>query len=398
MFKWALVLLVGFFIFFTGIGFSQEESSLESAFKNGKISGEIGNYFEYLRVNSANSNYGWSSAYLTLKYETAKWNNLKLGARFFAHGELYSDHDNGSTDPFAADIEKKYTLPELYLNYGFSENSDIVIGRFDHQKISHIDDAQSEGGYISYKEIEGLELVGGFMRRFAEIDYDDGEDFGRNNETQDLKRTATYGNGSTDYLFFVEAKCAHINWLDFNPYIYYQDGYASVYGFNTKAKAELEDINLTYGVNVDIYHVNADIAGSNDATVFGIKPFVKKDNLSFELRYAKYDDDSALNKPAWFYDEFDLVDQNFAEGNNNANIYEGIIKVSLDKWWTSLACSMSDYTYNSSEGDEATDIELQFGYKLTKNLDINLRLFDVQYEDVNNRDYRKLESRVRFKF
>ena len=42
--------------------------------------------------------------------------------------------------------------------------------------------------------------------------------------------------------------------------------------------------------------------------------------------------------------------------------------------------------------------ELQFGYKFVKNVDLNVRLFDVQFDNVDDRDYQKIESLLRFKF
>ena len=80
---------------------------------------------------------------------------------------------------------------------------------------------------MTIKEIPNLELIAGLIGRFAEIDYDDGEDFGRTNKAQDLDSEDTYGSDSKPYLFFVEDKYKPLDALTFNPYIMYQDGYAS---------------------------------------------------------------------------------------------------------------------------------------------------------------------------
>ena len=53
---------------------------------------------------------------------------------------------------------------------------------------------------MSIKEIADLELTVGMMNRFAEIDYDDGEDFGRTNKSQDLDSEGSYGSGSKPFL------------------------------------------------------------------------------------------------------------------------------------------------------------------------------------------------------
>ncbi|HQP10622.1 MAG TPA: hypothetical protein PKV41_04490, partial [Candidatus Omnitrophota bacterium] len=253
---------------------AQEAETIEDALKNGKISGAIGSYYEFVNRDADDSDYGWSTAYLTLKYETLSWKQIKMGVRFFAHGQLYSDHEDGETDPFDADVESSYTLPELYLDYLFFEKSQVAVGRWDHQKITHIDDNQSEGGYIQFREIENLDVIAGIMRRFAEIDYDDGEDFGRNNDAQDLDSESTYGPGSSRYLYFLEGKYRLIDMITANPYLMYQGDYASVYGIDTKIEAKIEDIGLTYGSDVNYYHVDADLTGQGDSNNYMVSPFI----------------------------------------------------------------------------------------------------------------------------
>ena len=44
------------------------------------------------------------------------------------------------------------------------------------------------------------------MTRFAEIDFDDGEDFGRTNDAQDLDNETTYGPSSGPMLVYLEGK------------------------------------------------------------------------------------------------------------------------------------------------------------------------------------------------
>ena len=47
----------------------------------GKFSGTIGNYFEFTSSEANDSDYGWSTGYVTLKYETKPWNGFKIGSR-----------------------------------------------------------------------------------------------------------------------------------------------------------------------------------------------------------------------------------------------------------------------------------------------------------------------------
>lgn len=386
------------FVFSTK-SFAESAESIDEAFKGGKISGEIGSYFEFTNMDAENSNFGWSTAYLTLKYETMSWNQLTFGSRFFAHGELYNDNDDSITDPYTVDIETKITLPELYLNYAFLDSSNATFGRFEHGKISHIDDAQSEGAYVSFKEIEGTELIAGIMRRFAEIDYDDGEDFGRTNDSQELGNNAAFGTKAADVLFFLEAKTQINDNIKVNPYMMYHDGYAQVYGIDTDVKFVLEKYDMTIGSEFDYYTVNADVAGSSNSQDFSIAPYVKKGPFDITLGYAKFDDDNALNKPSWLRDYLTpVLDQVRSYGQAGAGVIFGKIKYSNDKFWTHFAFGEYNYNQTAAAGDRTKEIEIQFGYKIAKNLDFNVRLFDVQLDNVDNKDYQKVESIIKFKF
>jgi len=379
--------------------FADEAKTIEEAFKNGKIKGTIGSYFEYTDKEVADSDYGWATGYLTLKYETQKWNRLSMGARFFAHGQLYSHHDNGTSDPFQSDIETKCTLPELYLNYGFAENSGVTVGRWNHKKVSHIDDAQSEGAYVFLKEIPNLEFIAGVMTRFAEIDYDDGEDFGRTNDHQDLNSEDTFGSDSKPYLFFIESKYKPLDMLTFNPYVMYQDGYAGVYGLDADIKYKPEHSGVTYGGRLDYYHVSADIAGKSDSDDFAVSPYIIKGPLTVTGGFAQFDDGNSLNKPEWLRDYLvGELDQDKSYGRSGCEVYFGKVKYKIGKFWAHFAYGDYNYNYTSSKGDRSQECELQFGYKFTKNLDVNLRLFDIQYDNVDNQDYKKVESRMRYKF
>ena len=380
--------------------FADYAETIEEAFKDGKIKGTIGTYFEYTDKDAPDKNYGWGTGYISLKYETLEWNRIKSGIGFFAHGQLYNESDYNS-DSFNADIEKEYTLPEFYLNLGFMEESSIRMGRWNHKKITHIDDAQSEGFYVQIKEIPDVEVVVGLMTRFAEIDYDDGEDFGRTGDSQDLDSEGSFGSGSERYLLFLETKVKALDMLELNPYIMYQDGYAGVYGLDTDLKYCSEYNEITYGGRIDFYHVAADISGSKDSDNFAVSPYIEKGPFTVSVGFAQFDDDNgdAMNKPSWHRDYLVAeLDQDKPYGSADCEVYFGKVKYSMDKFWTHFA--LGDYNYNmtSSKGDSSLELEWQVGYKFTKNLDINFRFFDVAYDNVDDKDYQKVEGRVRFKF
>lgn len=383
---------------FAGVTFAQEADTLGAALKDGNFSGMIGSYYEFSNLEAENSDYGWSSAYLTFKYETLSWKNLKIGGRFWAHGKLYSGDDDGTTSPYNRDIETPFTLPEMYLNYSFLEDSSVTLGRFYHKKVTHLDDNQSEGAYLNFKEIDNLDLVVGVMYRFAEIDYDDSEDFGRNNNAQDLDNKTLYGDDSRPYVMFLEGKSKFGEILRFNPYLYYQSGYAGVFGFDVNLDMESENLGLKYGSKLTYYHVAAENDSRTHADAFSVFPYVKSGPIALTLGYEQFSSGNALNKPLWFADYMSFLDQQVQYAAPGSQKVFAKLKYSKGKFWTHAAYGGNNYDFASIRGDRSVEYEMQFGYKFTENCEVNLRLFDVQYDNVDNRDYNKVETCMYFKF
>jgi len=381
-----------------GLSLADDHPSCAEAFQKGEIGGTIGSYFEFTDREAPDSNTAWATGYLSLKYETLEWKRFQWGAGLFAHGQLANDAANGTTNPFKTDVEDEVTFPEFYFNLRVAESSGIRVGRWDHRKISHFDDAQSEGAYVQFKEIEGLEVAAGFMTRFAEIDYDDGEDFGRGNDAQDLSSDAVYGAGSKAYLIFADAIYQATDTIKLNPYVIVQDGYAGVVGMDTHLDDTLEDHGVDFGGCLNYYHVDARKAGTSESDNWVLKSYVKKGPFKVSGGFAQFSDDDALNKPAWLRDYFVDVDQLLAYANAGCGVWFGKIKYSKDKFWTHVAFADYDYSTTALQGDGSLELELQFGYKFTKAIDANIRLFDVSYDNIDDKDYQKLEGRIRYRF
>ncbi|MCK5082154.1 MAG: hypothetical protein KAR07_09955 [Spirochaetes bacterium] len=83
---------------------------------------------------------------------------------------------------------------------------------------------------------------------------------------------------------------------------------------------------------------------------------------------------------------------------SDSDVIFGKLKLTFGDFWTHFAFADSNYATTAGRGDASQEYELQFGYKFPKNVDLNVRLFDVQYDNVDDRDYQKIESRLRFKF
>jgi hypothetical protein len=377
---------------------SSGSPSFEDSFKKGKLKAELGTYIEATVVDASNKNFGWGTGYIQLNYETLEWNRLKMGVAFLGHNQLWNVSDSGANqDPYAVDIETRYSMPELYLSARVLDKTNVVVGRFNHQKISRIDDTQSQGFYIQSKDIPNVEIILGAMEKFAELDYDDGEDFGRTNGAQDLSNEGTYGNGSGDQLFFGSVKVDLGDLVSLKPYVMSQNDYATVYGMDTNINVKLNDVT-DVGADVFYYTVNSEGSKLKDSDLnYAVIPYFETGPVKFSLGYVKLDD-NGNNKPEWLEDYFIDHDQKNTYGLTDMEAFVASVKYKINPAvWVSAAIASCSYDM-SSKGDHSVETEFQAGYQLTKAFDLNLRLFDVNYSGVVGSDYQKVEFRGRFKF
>ena len=376
------------------------EKTLSDSFKDGKFKGQAAVYYEVHDRDKSGGTTGDSFAVgtLKLKYETAKWNNIQFGAELFAASQLY-DHGNeyaGDFDKANGDDNTLAALSEIYIKYNFGKKSFIKAGRYSHKKTSHFDDAQSEGAFIQYNEIEDLSVNFGFMTKFAELDYDDFEDFGDSGSEggQDLSDDK-YGD-SDDFVVYLDADYKISDSLSINPYLYHQGDYASVLGSELTLKGKLSE-NTKIGTTANFYTVETDgdlkdTEGSGSQAV-SFHPWVKFGNLKLGTGVAYFTEGVA--KPAWFKD--------YLGGFDQENEYPGAS--ATDESTTAIQGTV-EYKYNNFKvrygiqqwdtANEELEQELIFGYKFTKALDLSLRLFAV--DQTGSDDYNKMEARLRFKF
>ena len=365
------------------------------AFKDLKVKGTIGTYIEATDKDADDSDFSWQTVYLKLKAETQRWNNLMFGAEFIGHGQVFSSSDNDK-DYYDKDIETSSALSEVYLDYAFTDSLTLRAGRWNHCDFTHIDDAQAQGIYLM-SEGEQLSWVVGAFNKFAELDYDDMEDWTK--DSQDLSDDDTYGD-SDDFALFGELTWSPAEVLEVNPYVYHQGDYASVFGMDNTLTVKLND-DVKAGVKLNGYHVDSRVNGKEDSFNYVVEPFVKVAGVTAALGYADFDGDGEgddhLNKPKWFRDYLTGFDQDKEYGEQNCSVTYGKLAYKAGNFKTHLYYGF--YEYGADKDNEVEELEFQVKYKFAGGWDANIRLFDVNYNDAaGSDDYQKVEARVRFKF
>ena len=375
-------------------------STLEDAFKNGKFSGKVQAYYEVTEDSDDDS---FAVATFKLKYQTAKWNNFQLGVEAYAASQLYDSGNAYQKDFDSADggDNTVAALSEIYLKYFFTEKSFIQAGRWNHKKVSrgHLEDSHSEGVNIQFNDVDNLKLNLGVITQTAEFDYDDFENWGDGSSTgqQDFSDNATYGE-ATPYLLFVDAEYAFSDSFSINPYLYFQDDYATVFGSDASLEFELSECAKA-GVDATVYAVEVDglldVAGDegDGGQVFGLLPYVTIGDLRLGVGAVHFTQGNV--RPRWFNDYITSFDQERA--------YPDVDQEAVTAYQATAEYKLKSfkirYGIQQWEGEDQVDEleqELIFGYKFTKKFDGEIRLFNVDRE--NSEDYEKIEARLRYKF
>lgn len=382
-----------------------DSGSLPAAFTNGTLKGTAGTYMEYRDFAAPDRDFGWGTGYLYIKGESDRYYRTKAGAAFLRHTRLWHDEDNRK-DNYREDIEELWGIPELYLDAGLTEGSktSLRLGRWDN-KGTHIDDAQSEGFYLYSGEWTNISFRAGGFRKFAELDYDDGEDFGRNNGSQEVGDNTVFGPDAASWVFFAEAD-AKCGFARLNPYLYVHDGYANVFGLDTDSSVETGEDSKA-GVRADGYYVQADdAAGLNDGQAGTVAPYLTVGPVTWTVGYIRMggsQSDVSMNRPWWFADYLEPGDQTLPYSNQasmqDLESFYTKVKYTRGAFWTHLA--FFEAVYDSSRYGTANYVtEFQTGYSFICGLDLNLRLFHCEFEGPGQDavDYNKAELLARYNF
>ena len=401
-----------------GMNVTAEGSSLEDAFKNGKVKGKAQLYYESQeeKDNGRRSD-GFAVATLTLGYETAKWNDFKFGATAFAASQLY-DHGEEFGDDFDAAGDEdnvQAALSEIYLKYYFAEKSFIQAGRWNHKKVTrkHFEEDHSEGVNIQFNEVEGLSLNAGIVTQVGEFNYDDLEHYGDDSSENDndFSDDNTYGDAAPVVLF-VDALYDINENFSINPYVYYQDDYAAVYGSDFKFKTKLSEDTKT-GLNATAYAVETmgqlEEESGSGSVVLSAQPWVSFGGLKLAVGFTHFN--HGVVRPQWFNDYLGRFDQDNqepggvdADGDgsttDNFSAIHAIVQYKIGKFKLKYGIQQWDGGGNVGNDDGAEELEQEFivNYKVTKAFDAELRFFHVEFDNANDTDYDRIEARLRYKF
>ncbi|AXX94324.1 MULTISPECIES: Opr family porin [Arcobacter] len=326
--------------------------TIDSAFKEGKVSGSLALYGEKHDKTAGNLDSGFGNGNATIGYETGSFYGFTAKAEFKGNlglGEIEkNDRDGNSDSAFANNA----LMTEAYIKYT-TEGFAISAGR---QAI----DLEWLGDYnesvvAAITAIPDTTIVLGFANRQAESGIDLSEDF-------------TDINGSKG-VYVVDAKYAGLKDVELNPYYYSAPNLADWYGLKT--------IFTTEYFGAIAHYAASNEETQKDGSIGHIELNTTLEGVSAAVGYIKAGKDVGAGSMSKGGDNISPFDT----GNNTYSADAKTIYGSLGYTIVGIElCALYGETKYGTNDYKETELNLTAGYSITESIKTSI-LYGVVNED-----------------
>ena len=349
--------------------------TIDSAFKEGKVTGSLGIYGQKVEVKNFEPDFGYANANATLGYETASFYGISAKAEFKGNLKLgeVEKGDYKSEDAF----QNTALMTEAYLKYA-NEMIALKAGR---QAV----DLEWMGDYqqaviAEITAIADTTIVLGYSQRKAESGIDLSEDFDKFNENKGA--------------YVADIKYAGFAGVKFNPYFYSAPDMADWFGLKTTFTAENFGLIAHYAQS-DIDKAYGLANGYEDGTIGHVELNTKIEDFTAAVGYIKTDKDGGAGSMAEIGDNISP----FEDGNY---VYE----IDAKTIYGSLGYTIADielgalYGQTKFERDyKEKELNLTVAYSFTDSLEASVLYADIKADkDYGDLDYNKILASVEYSF
>lgn len=342
-----------------------ESSSIDEAFKNGTVSGDI--TLHYQENNNKGDDFGFSAGSIGLNYKTDSINgfSLEVGARA---NHQFSEVENGD---YAGEFANDAVLNLVNVQY---ENDivSIVLGR---QEI----DLEWLGDYneavlVSSNAIENLTLTAAYTDRQASVGNDESSDFEEPTE---------------DGAYVLDAKF-EISSFVINPYFYSAPDAVDFYGVKADFDTDM------FGLTAHYAQSNVDSSqNTEDGSVLNLEGRLNIAGFELAAGYISTDKDGGLGMMDSYGDNIDPTEE----------IGDAVYAEDAETFYASVAYAIGDLSLGTSyaqaeyTNDNAKDKEwtLSAAYAISESLSADLLYVDVSADDSDN-DYERVVANITYSF
>lgn len=347
--------------------------TIDSAFKEGKVTGSLGIYGQKVEVKNSEPDFGYANANATLGYETASFYGISAKAEFKGNLKLgeVEKGDYKSEDAF----QNTALMTEAYLKYA-NEMIALKAGR---QAV----DLEWMGDYqqaviAEITAIPDTTIVLGYSQRKAESGIDLSEDFDKFN-----------GNKGA---YVADIKYAGFAGVEFNPYFYSAPDMADWYGLKTTFTADNFGLIAHYAATNEDSNKNGQL---EDGTIGHVELNTKIEDFTAAVGYIKTDKDGGAGSMTEIGDNISP----FEDGNK---VYVADAKTI----YGSLGYTIADvelgalYGQTKFERDyKEKELNLTVAYAFTDSLEASVLYADIKADkDYGDLDYNKILASVEYSF
>ena len=347
--------------------------TIDSAFKEGKVTGSLGIYGQKVEVKNSEPDFGYGNANATLGYETASFYGISAKAEFKGNLKLgeVEKGDYKSEDAF----QNTALMTEAYLKYA-NEMIALKAGR---QAV----DLEWMGDYqqaviAEITAIADTTIVLGYSQRKAESGIDLSEDFDKFNENKGA--------------YVADIKYAGFAGVEFNPYFYSAPDMADWFGLKTTFSADNFGLIAHYAATNEDSNKNGQL---EDGTIGHVELNTKIEDFTAAVGYIKTDKDGGAGSMAEIGDNISP----FEDGNY---VYE----IDAKTIYGSLGYTIADielgalYGQTKFERDyKEKELNLTVAYSFTDSLEASVLYADIKADkDYGDLDYNKILASVEYSF
>ena len=350
--------------------------SIDSAFKEGKVSGSLALYGEKHDYKGiADSGFGNGNA--TVAFETGSFYGLNAKAEF--KGNLYlgevenNDHDNAYAN--------SSLMTEAYIKYAMDGFS-LTAGR-QAVDLEWLGD-YNEAVVAAITAIPDTTIVLGFANRQAESGIDLSEDFEDINDNKGA--------------YVLDVKYAGFDGVELNPYFYTAPDAVDWYGLKATFTTDYFGAIAHYAAS----SVDSSIAGTfdddgnliDDGYIGHVELNTEVAGLSAAVGYIKTDKDGGVGLMDVAGDNINPFDDgNYVYVADAKTVYGSLGYTIAD---VELGALYGQTTYGSND-DKESELNLTAAYPITETLTASILYGDVNAE-VSGDDYNKVLASVEYTF
>ena len=346
--------------------------SIDSAFKEGKVSGALNLYGISKDKSGNNPDEAFSSADIELGFETATYNG------FFGKVGFVGTHVIDESNPTDADdIASKSLLTEASISYGIEEAS-LTVGR-QAVDLEWMGDYQ-EAAIASINAIPDTTIVLGFTDKMAVAGVDEMSD----------KFTEVNG---TKGAYVLDVKYTGFEGFELNPYYYNAPDAFDFLGLKTTYSSELFGATAHYASS-DVDTTWGTANTKEDGSITHIELNTTLSDVSLALGYIKTDKNGGVGA-------MDSLGDNISPFEDGNQVYEADAKTTYGSIGYSLlgfdlGLLYGQTTYGSSE-DKEKELNLTADYAITDSLGVSVLYADIDAQ-ASAADYNKVLGTVTYSF